>query len=294
MNLNRPESNGFLPSFFVVGPPRTGTTWIYEALRKHANLPAPTKETRFFDLHFHRGLAWYRAHFPSTNSGRLIGEVAPTYFASREACARIARHVPYARVVCIFRDPVERVLSLYRVKRAYGMIPWNFEEALFRDPELLNTGKYASTLLRWRNAFGSDRVLATFYDDLCADPQRYVNTLAEFVGIPPFHLSPSERESVHASDRMTHPRSYLRTREATRIADWCKARRLDKLVAAIRNSPLRRLFLGGGTPFTQVAQDLAAQVYELFRPEIDHLEQLVGRDLSSWKGIASVAQIEAA
>jgi hypothetical protein len=52
----------FLPSFFILGPPRTGTTWLHEVLRNHAELPSPTKETRFFDVHFHRGLDWYRAH----------------------------------------------------------------------------------------------------------------------------------------------------------------------------------------------------------------------------------------
>ena len=71
-----------LPSFFVIGPPRTGTTWLYEVLREHTVLPAPTKETRFFDTHFHRGLDWYAAHFPSSTGDRMVGEVAPTYFAS--------------------------------------------------------------------------------------------------------------------------------------------------------------------------------------------------------------------
>ena len=59
-----------------------------------------------------------------------MGEIAPTYFASSEARERIARVTPAANIVCIFRNPVERIQSLYRVKRAYGMIPWNFEQAI--------------------------------------------------------------------------------------------------------------------------------------------------------------------
>src|SRR3981081_2037483 len=60
------ELSGTLPSFFVIGPPRTGTTWLYEILRERTLLPAPTKETRFFDTHFHRGVEWYRSHFPAS------------------------------------------------------------------------------------------------------------------------------------------------------------------------------------------------------------------------------------
>src|SRR5271170_6528478 len=59
-----------LPSFIVVGPPRTGTTWLHEVLTDHVNLPGPTKETRFFDLHFDRGLNWYLDHFPRAHEGR--------------------------------------------------------------------------------------------------------------------------------------------------------------------------------------------------------------------------------
>jgi hypothetical protein len=87
--------------------------------------PSPTKETRFFDNHFDRGLEWYHAHFLTSTEDRLVGEVAPTYFASNQARERIAKTIPHAKVVCIFRDPVERVVSLYRLKRAYGMIPWS-------------------------------------------------------------------------------------------------------------------------------------------------------------------------
>ena len=237
---------------------------------------------------------WYRAHYSAVNPARQVGEIAPTYFASSEACEHIALTVPHARVVCIFRNPVERVVSLYRVKCAYGMIPWDFKEALVRDPELLETSKYVSKLARWRNTLGPEQVLATVYDDLRNDPQSYVDRLTEFVGIPQFKLTSSQRNSVHASHLMTHPRSYTRTREATRIADWLKQRRLDRLVAVVRNSSLRRLFLGGGPPFSELTDDLAARLYDLFRPEVEQLEFILRRDLSAWKHVAIGRELEAA
>jgi hypothetical protein len=68
-------------------------------------------------------LNWYLAHFPASPEKQTMGEVAPTYFASARARERIAKLIPDAKVVCVFRNPVERVLSLYRLKRAYGMFP---------------------------------------------------------------------------------------------------------------------------------------------------------------------------
>ena len=272
-----------LPSFFIVGPPRTGTSWLHEILCWHAVLPFPTKETRFFDSHFHRGIEWYRAHYPRERAGLPIGEIAPTYFASREARERIAQVVPGARIVCIFRDPFERLLSLYRVKRAYGLIPWSFEQALRHDPEFLDTSRYTANLHEWQKTFGVDQVLVTLYDDLRADPQSYLDQIADFIGVRRFRLMASQRSSVHASESLTHPRSYVRTRNASRMADWLKAQRLDRLVAAVRNSPLRRLFLGGGRPFTEPSPEVVTQLRQLFVPEVEALETVLNRDLSTWK-----------
>ncbi len=141
----RCESGRPLPSFFIVGPPRTGTSWLHEILGQHVILPHPTKETRFFDLHFDRGFDWYRDPF-SGSDREQTGRRGRAYLfclalrRGNELRAQFRR----AKVVCIFRNPVERVVSLYRLKRAYGMIPWNFEEAIVRDSELMESGKYGS------------------------------------------------------------------------------------------------------------------------------------------------------
>jgi hypothetical protein len=272
-----------LPSFFIVGPPRTGSSWLHEVLRRHTNLPSPLKETRFFDSHFHRGLKWYRAHYEEFNHGRRIGEVAPTYFASTEARERIAALVPDAKIVCVFRNPVERVVSLYRLKRAYGMIPWNFEDALARDPELLDSSRYAANLRSWQQTFGAHNILPAVYDDLREQPQFFINMLVDFVGVPRFALTPDQHRYIHDSEAMTHPRNYDRTRTATALADWFKARRLDRVVVAFKRSPLRNLVLGGGPPFTDLSTEMSARLYALFRQEVEDLEDLLQRDLTSWK-----------
>lgn len=277
------ETRSLLPSFFIVGPPRTGTSWLHEALRSHAILPFPTKETRFFDTHFSRGIEWYRAHYPVGRNGLPIGEIAPTYFASGEAREHIARVVPGARIVCIFRDPLERLLSLYRVKRAYGLIPWSFEQALRQDPEFIDTSRYSANLRAWQRTFGAGQVLATVYDDLRDDPPSYLNRVVDFVGIRRFRLRSAQNNSIHTSESLTHPRNYRRTRNASRMADWLKAQRMDRLVAAVRNSPLRKLFLGGGRPFTEPSPELVLGLREFFLPEIEALEVVLNRDLSTWK-----------
>ena len=272
-----------LPSFFVIGPPRTGSSWLYQILKTQAILPNPSKETRFFDTHYHRGLKWYQAHFKPSNGLRCIGEVAPTYFASSAARERMAQIVPNARIICVFRNPVDRIVSLYRLKRAYGLIPWDFEKAIERDPELLESGRYASTLKLWQNCFGESRVMAGIYDDLKENPQEFVDRLLDFIGLPRFLLRDGEKRLVHDSENMTHPRSYYRTKSALFLADWLKARRLDTVVTAFKQSSLRRFVLGGGSPFTVLPEEVLAGLFEKCQPEVEALEAMMNRDLSNWK-----------
>ena len=280
------DSGKPLPSFFVVGPPRTGTSWLHDVLSQHTVLPYPTKETRFFDKHFDRGFDWYRAHYSVSTENRRVGEVAPTYFVSNLARERIAERVPAARVICIFRNPVDRLVSLYRVKRAYGMIPWNFEEAIVRDSELLESSKYSTNLKAWLQTFGRERVLATVYDDLRDEPQAYLDRVADFIDLPRFELSASQMAPVFASETMTLPRNYYRTRSALMMAEWLKQRQLDTVVAAVKKSPLLKFVLGGGPPFAELSCDLSLKLHDHFRPEVEELETLLQRELPAWKSPA--------
>lgn len=274
------DQNNLLPAFLIVGPPRTGTSWLHQVLQAHVCLPR-VKETRFFDDRFHKGLAWYRSNFPECHLP--VGEVAPTYFASAEARERIARLIPHARIVCIFRNPIDRIRSHYRLKRAYAMIPWEFEEALLRDPELMESSKYATYLRAWQETFGDESVRAMLYDDLKRDPQQFVDELAEFIGIAPFALAPTQVSHVHSSQQLTRPRNYYRTRSAGILAEWFKAHRLDLIVAAAKRSRLKTWFLGGGQGFDEMDPDIASNLCDQLRPEIEDLESMLGRDLASWK-----------
>ena len=272
-----------LPSFFVVGPPRTGTSWIHRVLQRHANLPSPTKETRFFDCHFHRGLRWYLRHFPEIDPQRPTGEVAPTYFASPQAREAIAQTLPEAKLIFVFRDPLQRLFSLYRLKRAYGLLDCSFEEALSADPELLASASYATCLQQWQRAFPRKQMLITLYDDLRDSPQSYLDRLLDFVGLPPSLLTEEELQYVHSSHQLTEPRNFLLTRTATLMSNWCKARNLDHIVAAVRSSRLTNVLLRGGRAFPEVSRSTREKVGDLLKAEIESLEQMIGRDLSMWQ-----------
>lgn len=61
-----------------------------------------------------------------------------------------------------------------------------------------------------------------------------------------------------------------------------QARAFGEMVLSL-HSPLRKLFLGGGAPFPDLPRDVVADLYTLFRPEVEKLERILNRDLAAWK-----------
>jgi hypothetical protein len=184
---SRVQGSGRLPDFIVIGPPRTGTTWLHGVLYHRACLPARTKETHFFDMFYHKGLDWYRAYFRGCPDKATTGEVTPTYFSLSQVRDRIARDLPGCKIVCTLREPVARAWSWYRVLHREGRIRADFEDEIVNgsEPQLREANRYASHLRAWRDRFGAANVGVFLYDDLVANQQLFADSLLDFLGLPP-------------------------------------------------------------------------------------------------------------
>jgi hypothetical protein len=68
-------------------------------------------KTDFFVKNYSRGIDWYREFFRGYAKEVPVGEIDPNYFSSEQALERIALHIPRAKIICSFRDPVERLYS---------------------------------------------------------------------------------------------------------------------------------------------------------------------------------------
>lgn len=270
-----------LPSFIVVGPQRTGTTWLYEAIKSHVCMPSGIKETMFFDRYYLNGLKWYEAHFDHYQSGQVVGEIAPTYFHSCEAAERIFTHIPHCKIICTLREPVARTYSLYRHMRAYGETKLPFEEALKTHPCLLESSRYYLHIQRWQKMFGTLNVLVLINDDLVAYPQSYVDKVAEHIGLNPFKLSQEQHKPI-GSEIMA--RNYEFVHIVNTVGDWMRKHRLYRIIELAKGFGLKRWVFEGGQKIAPMSKETEDYLRKHFYPEIEHLEQLLGRNLSQWKG----------
>lgn len=201
-----------LPDFVILGTQRGGTSSLYQWLCAHPAFDPPLrKEIHYFDVHYHKGTRWYRAHFPFAQRGRITGEASPYMLFHPLAPARAARDLPTStRFIVLLRNPVERAISHYWLSR--NSMTWE-KETLERGIELesqrlaaeipkvlrgersfghatfsyVARGEYASQLRRWFDAVGRERILVLESEKLNREPEG--SGVLQWLGLDP-HSAP--------------------------------------------------------------------------------------------------------
>jgi hypothetical protein len=282
-----------LPDFIAVGPPRTATTWLHEVLKGHVCLPADLKETDFFTRFYDRGIDWYADYFRHCHRGMPVGELGPMYFASPQARERIAKDLPECKIICSFRDPVERAYSNYRLLRRIVSLKVDFERAATTRGDLLESSRYGTHLTDWFDTFGRERVLVLIYDDLESSPQAFLDAVCDFIGIARFPISASRVGAERVNTVNTLPPNPRLARIARDLVAWFVARRYHRAASLVRGSRIITYMLEGGAPFPPLSAEVAQRMRQYYRPEVEKLEKLIGRDLSAWKSTRERSRSEA-
>ena len=139
---------GRIPDFYIVGHAKSGTTALYEMLRRHPQIYMPDgKEPWFFadELHVRtpprpegtpQTLEQYMALFAAARPEQRIGEATALYLWSRTAARRIAQVRPDARIIAILREPASFLQSLHlQFTQTYIEVEGDLRKALALEPE---------------------------------------------------------------------------------------------------------------------------------------------------------------
>lgn len=205
------------PNYIVVGEKRCGTTSLHRYLLQHPQVRSPlaSKSTHFFDLHFDRGLDWYKSFFPGApsilrSSGSIVGETSPYYLFHPLAGERIARTVPDAKLIVLLREPGLRAWSHYQYEQAKGNEQLSFTDAIEAEPERLagveqqlidtpdlisdphrawsyvSRSRYGRSLARLRQHVDPARIHVVRSESLFEDPHGVLARAHEFLELDPF------------------------------------------------------------------------------------------------------------
>jgi hypothetical protein len=273
---------GLLPDVIGIGPGRTGTTWLHEKLSGPVDLPRGVKETKFFERYHARGIEWYASLFRHCRGDRPIAEICP-YLAGPHAPEWIAEVIPNCKFIVTLRDPVDRMYSHYKMMRGYAFTRLSVEEALKADRFLAQGSLYASNLERWFAIFPRFNFLITWYEDLRQRPQAYLDSISDFIGIKRVLLAGQKERRYLTNSFDRAPRSFKLAQNARHLRITLREHDWNRTVNFLMRMGVWGWCAGGGEQFPPLTPERDARLRELYLPEIEALEKLVGRDLSAWK-----------
>jgi hypothetical protein len=298
------------PDFFIVGAPRSGTTFMYDFLGLHPRIyAAERKEPQHFatdldsgsyldSLSFVRDRDEYLDLFAAAQPDQLIGEGSTWHLYSADAARNIKDANPDARIIIMLRHPVEMLHSLHGRRYYAGSediadfaaaleaeadrregrrIPpraRNVKALFYRD-----VGRFGEQVARYLETFGRDRVKVIIFEDFIADvPAAYRATL-EFLGVDSSFEPDFKIVNAAAARRSPRLQRVLLAPPVVRAARLLLPKRVRPAVGRtwdrLTTRRERRQPLDPG-----VAASLRADLL----PDINRLSELLGRDMAAvWR-----------
>lgn len=283
------------PNFFILGAPKCGTTALAEFLSTHPSVFfSDPKEPHFFSADInsrHRVdtlVAYERLFAGQREDHKVIAEGSVHYLQSAVAVKSILDYSPDARFLVMLRNPVDLALSWhseaqyseYETERDFEKAWTERVEggAVFRgkgDPDLMNYGKVASIGSQLKALFDivpNERVKVILHEDFSADNSLVYRDVLSFLG-----LEDDGRVDFPRVNESKHVRSFFLMGIGHRVAQIKRALGINFGTGILEKANVKR------APRASVSPELRVRMIKRFSSEVDLLENLLGKDLSSWR-----------
>jgi len=234
------------PDFLIVGPQRTGTTWLHAHLRYHPEIMlAEPKELYFFSsltnavnprfrsrelrdyLRYFREPWWRVAvhHFVSLRQFRALyrprvrGEATASYAAlDREVIRDITTLKPDIKAILMIRNPVERAWSHAKKDLARNRgrkledVSADEIERFFSDPYQRQCARYVENIDNWAACLQPGHLLVALFDDIDRRPEALLLEVMAFLGVSSDrrYVSDEVRTPVNPTGPSKIPERYRR------------------------------------------------------------------------------------
>lgn len=297
---------------FLIGAPRCGTTFLAKLLARHPNVcVSKPKETYFFvrDAAEIEPAKWTRSfstrHFGHLESAHsLLVEGTPLVLRDPDAIERLLNFDPQTRFVVALRNPIEMVHS-YHARLVFLLDEderdferaWSLQEMRARgeriprrcrDPRSLQYREMAclgTQLEKLIELAGRERIHVVVQDDVAADRPAAYHAMLRFLALPDDGRTRFPRKNSNREFRHAWAQPWI-TNPPRPIAAWLESRqragrKRPEWVRSLRRRLKRwNTRRATRTPLpTAFRRTLQAE----FAPEIEKLEKLLQRDLSSWR-----------
>jgi len=221
-----------LPSFFILGAGKCGTTSLWTYLRQHPEIcMSDPKEPFFFEAEYRFGAkVYFNKYFRTWNGEKIVGEARHRNLYLPYVPERIHFFNPNAKLIVLLRNPVERAVSHWWDWYCREKEPLPLKEALMADDErirsglgvrdaeeiqhyvntldpdgqgcyrtYLDSGYYAEQLERYLTRFSKEQLHVILFDNFVSKTREVVADVFEFLGCNPDYTGKIEFVRYNAS-----------------------------------------------------------------------------------------------
>lgn len=287
-----------LPTFACIGAQKAGTTWLYDCLNEYPDVFLPDfkeftyfrswgrEATRFDD----EGVKPYRAVFDRGRTATVRGDISPGLLAGTRAAQQMAALMPDIPIIAILRNPADRTFSHYNMIAGRARLEYTLRD-LVDDPtiddrhEILADSFYAAGLRRFYEHYPAEQIHVFRYEELVEDPLALLQTVARIIGADPEFVPQHLHGRSNVASVTRSPLVYRLTR---RTAVTLNRLGLDRLRLAIKDTGLPDMIRQAnrkprGKDGVRLDPELRARLVDLYRADVEQLEEMLGWDLGAWK-----------
>ena len=231
----------------------------------------------------------YRACFAEVKEEVAIGEASPCYLCSEVAPRLIKDYLPDGKLIMVLRNPVDRAFSTYTYLRQYGREPLaSFSAALAEEEQrkrdnwefawqYRELGLYSQQVQRYLDLFPREQVWVGIYDDFVEQPLSFVRDIFRFLDVDD-GFEPHLGQKINASGIPKIPVIHMLLGQENLLRTFAR-----KLISRRYRGGIREFIGNRNLRPKKIPPDVAEELKAFFRLDIEKLEQLIGRDLPSWK-----------
>ena len=289
--------------FIGVGSAKSASTWIAYCLEEHPDIifskEKSKKELRFFNTagnhaykkdnlnNYDKGIDWYLEQFPPHEEGKVRGEFSISYLTDDEAPMNIKKHFPNVKILVILRHPVKMLYSLFWFCKA--TVEYDVEdtfEEFSKNKGYMDRGMYYKHLKKFYDIFPAENIKVLFQDDVKTDPISVVRELYGFLGIDDTFVPKDISKKIAAAYRN---RSGKLKKLAQSCLNFVKSLGFENAVnSKIVTHFIYRIYMRINLvqrPYPPLSENTKRKLTKYFLEDIENLEKLLDRDLSTWKTI---------
>ncbi len=196
------------PDLVLAGAARSGTSSLAAQLGAHPDIDAgKIKESNYFSREFDRGPDWYESLYAERRGGLMRLDASTSYTSPQfpKALSRLAEAAPDVLVIYAVRQPTERALSHYLLRRHYFQNEHasDFGAALDESALYPDTSDYSRWIPALRETFSDERLLVVPFEVITGNAAAVTAEICGHLG-----LAPPPDTQAHGSLHRNHVVQY--------------------------------------------------------------------------------------